>query len=237
MPIAFTSLGREGIMNLHFSIRFFTLIGVVVVLAGVLLAQRTSNRVLVVNGKTTNIEVMQINGRSFIDVAILAQAANGSVSFPPNRIILTIPDSISGTTSPGAPPKLSKDFSNAALVEIAQMREWKGAIETMIRLQVPADQAWFQDYHDRVEGSLRLANVAASTAPDHDAFRLLDNEFANLASWAGSAVEARRALNATRTMSPDVLQNDQALQKISNCAQFLSTMLVSGMFTDNPVCH
>jgi hypothetical protein len=224
-------------MNLHFSIRVFTFIGIVVVLAGVVLAQRSSRRLLIVNGKAANLEVLQINGRSYVDIASLAQATDGSVSFQANRIVLAIPDSNGGTTAAGAAPRLSKEFSGAALVEIALMREWKGGMETMIRLQVPADQAWFQEYHDRAEEGLRMAKVSASTPPDHDAVQLLDNEFTSLANWAGNAFDARRALNATRTVSPDVLQNDQTLQKISNCAQFLSTMLVSGVFTDNPACH
>ncbi len=222
-------------MNRHFNIRVLVLLAVFVALAELLLAQNNSNRVLVVNGKIVDAAVLQINGRSYVNVETLAQITNGSVSVQSNRIMLTIPES--GATGLGGPPKLSKEFTNTALVELAQIREWKGAIETMIRFQGPADGPWFQNYHDRAEESFKLAKVAASPALDRDALQLLENEFGNLAKWASDAVATRQALNATRTMSPDVLQNDQELQKISDCAQLLSAMLVSGVFADIPACH
>jgi hypothetical protein len=44
-------------------------------------------------------------------------------------------------------------------------------------------------------------------------------------------------LNATKTVDPNMMQNDQALAKISACSNFLSGMLVSGTFTDDASCH
>jgi hypothetical protein len=65
----------------------------------------------------------------------------------------------------------------------------------------------------------------------------MDIEFSNLSSWADNVVSTRKALNATNTIRPDVAQNDQDLTKISNCSRFLSYMLVSGQFADDPSCH
>jgi len=50
-------------------------------------------------------------------------------------------------------------------------------------------------------------------------------------------VDTRQAMNATNTVRPDTLQNDQGLAKINNCSRFLSSMLVSGMFSDDQSCH
>jgi hypothetical protein len=33
------------------------------------------------------------------------------------------------------------------------------------------------------------------------------------------------------------VQSDQSLAKISNCSRFLSSMLVSGIFSDDQSCH
>jgi hypothetical protein len=85
--------------------------------------------------------------------------------------------------------------------------------------------------------SLMQAAVAATTASDQDALQLLRNEFSNLSQWASDMVATRQSLNATRTVDPTASQNDQALTKISNCSQFLSSMLVSGRFTDDASCH
>jgi hypothetical protein len=67
--------------------------------------------------------------------------------------------------------------------------------------------------------------------------QLLRNEFSNLSQWASNVVSTRDSLNATNTVGPDPQQNDPALAKITDCSRFLSSMLVSGMFTDNQTCH
>jgi hypothetical protein len=66
---------------------------------------------------------------------------------------------------------------------------------------------------------------------------LIRNEFDNLSNWAGIVIAERQALNATKTVDPNMMQNDQVLTKISSCSSFLSGMLVSGAFTDSPTCH
>jgi len=96
---------------------------------------------------------------------------------------------------------------------------------------------WPQDYHDRVEANLGQLGVAASTAADQDALQLLQNEFSNLSRWASDVVATRQSLNATNTVRPDTMQSDQTLAKISDCSRFLSSMLVTGVFADNPSCH
>ena len=228
--------GLQRAINHGFKFRYAAWLGVMLALAGVVMAQRPPNKVLVVNGRTSTAAVTQIGGHSYVDIEALAQITNGSVSFEANRIILTIPSSNPADGGPDAQQKLSKEFAGAALGELAQMREWKAAIETMIKFQVPADSSWFQDYHDRANEGLRLAKVAVTNS-DQIALQLLGNEFNNLSQWAANAVDQRRALNATRTMSPDVLQNDEILQKLSTCAQFLGSMLASGISSDNPACH
>lgn len=220
------------------NLRTIVLLGLFFSLAGTLSAQRTRNRVLIVNGKTVG-AVVQIAGRSYVDIETLAQITNASVTYQPDRITLTIPGSSFGATPPPAPEKegLSKDFARGAIPAFADMREWKSTIETVINLGVFPSVTFLQGYRDRAETSLRLATIAAATPSDENAAKLLQNEFDMLERWVGNAIATRQALNATRTMNPDALQNDPDLAKISDCAKFLSTMIGSGVFTDNPSCH
>jgi hypothetical protein len=102
---------------------------------------------------------------------------------------------------------------------------------------VPFTGTWPQDYHDRAEANLQHVTLAASTASDQDALQLLRNEFDNLSNWTSSVIAERQALNATKTVDPNVSQNDQPLAKISSCGSFLNGMLVSGEFADSPTCH
>ena len=117
------------------------------------------------------------------------------------------------------------------------MREWRGAVGTILLYGVPVVGTWPEDYHDRVQADLEQVAVAASTAADQDAVQLLRNEFSNLSGWANDVVNTRQSMNATNTTRPDALQSDTTLAKISNCSRFLNSMLVSGTFSDDQSCH
>jgi len=79
--------------------------------------------------------------------------------------------------------------------------------------------------------------VSATTAGDHLALQLLDNQFGSLSDWSANVVSTRQSLNATNTVNPNVTQNDPMLAKISECGRFLNSMLVSGIYADNSSCH
>jgi|HubBroStandDraft_6_1064221.scaffolds.fasta_scaffold00425_2 hypothetical protein len=71
--------------------RFFIWLGFVLALAGTLSAQTASDKVLVVNGKAVDYGLIQIGGRSYVDVEAIAQATNGSFVVDPHRVMLNIP--------------------------------------------------------------------------------------------------------------------------------------------------
>jgi hypothetical protein len=231
-------------MKIRNAISYLILFGSVLLFAGILLAQSTPNRALIVNGKSAG-TVVQMGGHAYVDVETVAQFTSGSVTIEPNRVVLTFP--APGTASatraepaplPSAPPPgLSRNFASLAIAELAEMREWRGAIGTILTYGVPVVGSWPQDYHDRVESNLTQVGVAVSTASDQDAMQLLQNEFSNLARWADSVVTTRQSMNATNTIRPDAMQNDTVLAKISNCSRFLNSMLVSGSFADDASCH
>ena len=223
-------------MNHRTNLRTIMLLGFFLSLAGTLSAQRTRNRVLIVNGKTAG-AVVQIAGRPYVELETLAEITNASVTYQPDRITLTIPGSSFGATPAPAKEEISKEFARGVIPALADMREWKSVIETVINLGVLPPVTMLQGYRDRAEASLRLAMIAASTTLDKNAANLLQNEFDMLEGWVSNAVATRQALNATRTMNPDALKNDPVLAKISDCANFLSNMVGSGVFTDIPSCH
>jgi hypothetical protein len=201
----------------------------------------TTNKTLVVNGKNIGGVVTQINGHSYVDVETLAQITNGAISVEPTRIVLTIPVSNPGpapaaTPAPSA-PGLSRDFSSSAVAALAEMREWRGAIRTMVTYGLAVSGSWSQDYHSRVEASVAQAAVAATTDSDQNALPLLRNEFDKLTAWANQVETARQRLNGAQTIDPNALQNDPSLSNITECGRFLSSMVISGAFGDNASCH
>jgi hypothetical protein len=221
---------------------YIILAGLILSLAGILLAQTPPDRTLFVNGKPAG-TVTQVGGHSFIDIDTVAQFTNGTVTVEPNRILLNIPspqpnpNSSAALPSPSQSMSLSKEFARAAIAELSEMREWRGAIGTILTYGVPVVGTWPQDYHDRVQTDLAQVAVSATTAGDQDALQLLNNQFQNLAQWTGDIVSARQSMNATKTVDPNYQQNDPSLAKISSCSTYLSSMLVSGAYSDNASCH
>jgi len=220
------------------------LFGSILFFAGILLAQNAPDRALIVNGKDAGM-VVQMGGHAYVDVETVAQFTNGSVTLEPTRIVLTFPaqgrsaaPAVVSTPLPAPPPPgLSKTFASLAIAELAEMREWRGAVGTILTYGVQVVGTWPQDYRDRAEANLAQVALASSTAADADAMQLLQNEFSNLSRWAGDVVATRQALNATNTVRPDSMQNDPNLSKITDCGRFLNSMLLSGVYSDNQACH
>jgi hypothetical protein len=223
-------------MKRRLKLGWLAVFGLAMCFAGVLYAQRAPTRKLVVNGKVTDVAVLQVDGRSYVDIETLARITNGSVTIQANQIALTIPNS--GAGAPAAQPAqgLSKDFASAAIATLSDMKEWKGALGAMLTFGLAVDSTWAQTYQDRVRTSLAQATVAATTNADQSALQLLNTQFANLAKWESAVVAERKDLNGARTVQTDALQNDPVLVKFSSCSRFLSTMLVSGGFADNANC-
>jgi hypothetical protein len=225
-------------------VSYFISLGFILLFAGLLFAQDVPDRALIVNGKSAGM-VVQMGGHAYVDVETVAQFTNGSVTLEPNQIVLTFPAASSSAAPrtglaplpPPPPPGLSRNFASQAIAALSEMREWRGAIGTILTFGQQVVGSWPQDYHDRVEADLGQVAVSVSTASDQDALQLLQNEFSNLAQWASNVVTTRQSLNATNTVRPDTMQNDPAVAKISECSRFLSSMLVSGVFADNQSCH
>jgi len=223
-------------MNRSRNLQRVVLLGLAFSFVAVLLAQGPSDKKLLVNGENTGGTVLQAEGRFYVDIETLARITSGTVSVEPTQILLTIPTSNSEASSPETEGVLSKDFVSAAIVALADMKEWKGALRTMITYGLAVDDSWAQTYREQAETSLTQAAVEASTNADRSALQLLSNEFAHLAKWESDVLADRKALNSAKTLDPNALQDDPELTKISNCGRFLNKMLVGRTFADNPSC-
>jgi hypothetical protein len=207
-------------------------------------AQDKPMRTLVVNGRSVDTAVVEVEGRSYVDIEGLAQIIGGSVNFEPNQITLTLPEPAPAATpadataaTPPAADEMSKQFQQLAVFTLAEMREWRGAVSAVVTTGVPVVGTWPEDYHDRVGNDLLQATLGASTVQDNQAVQLLQQEYALLTDWANQVLGERKALDAARSIDPNSLQDDKALAKISKCGQFLSSMIVGGNFYDDSSCQ
>jgi hypothetical protein len=228
-------------MSKHPSFRFALYPALVLALSGMLFAQSTANKTLVVNGKTAGAGVRQINGRLYIDLETLAQATNAIFTVEPRRVVLTIPPAdagaVAGNDSTQNSQKLSRDFSSAAISALAAMREWRVAVRAMVLYGLAVSETWVQAYHQQTLDALEQAGVAASTDADKDALQLLRSEADMMTSWANQVEADRQQLNGAKVVDPNALKDDPTLAKIQKCSQFLNSMVLSGTFNDDSSCH
>jgi len=209
--------------------------------AGLALSQSTQQNVmLVVNGQPGQAQVLQINGRSYVEVETLARLTNGSLGFKGNQITLTLPTSAANAPASSSPASqsatsaFSNDFMKAGIEEMSVIREWRSALVNAVQNGYPVTDAFVAGYRNQATTNLRLASVAASTDADRSAFQLLSNELDNMRQLSNKVLAARKSMNY---ISPDALKDDPLDQQILTCARSLAAMASSGQFQDDGSCH
>jgi hypothetical protein len=214
---------------------------VLLMVPGITRSQTAQNsRTLIVNGQAGPVKIMEIDGRSYVDLESLARIANGTLGFSGDQITLTLPNSTSGTESPGAPSRLlansgfSKEFLRASIEEMAVLREWRSALVNSIENNFPIQEDWVERYRGQAAASLGLVSVAASTDSDRSAAQLLSNQFDNMSALSVQLLAARKSM---RHVSPERFRDDPLNQKILICARSIASMAVGGQFVDDASCH
>ena len=194
------------------------------------------NQTLIVSGQPGQTPVLQINGKSYVDITALARLINGSLSFKGNQVTLTLPGAADSTPPSASQPTsaFSKDFLRAGIEYMSVIREWRSALIDAVQNGYPVTDAFAASYRGQASTSLRLASVAASTDSDHSAFQLLSNEFDNMQKLSNKVLAARKNMNY---ISADALKDDALNQQILSCARSLAAMASSGQFQDDGSCH
>ena len=196
-------------------------------------------RTLIVSGHSGELAVLEMGGRSYVEIEALTRVVNGSLSFNGNQMVLTLPGAPASTTtavsaSQPVPPGLSKEFIRAGIEEMSVIREWRSNLTNAVQRGYPITDDWIAAFRDRARQSLRLVSVAVSTESDRHVVQLLTNVFNNMNTLNDRFLEANR----TRTyIPPDALNNDPMDQRILNCAHSLAAMAASGQFVDDASCH
>jgi hypothetical protein len=214
-------------------------------ISGTALAQVTrQNRTLVINGQSSQVEVVKIDGRSYVDLGALARITSGSLRFKSNRILLNIPPSTVSalsddpTPSPADDLSLSQDFMKAGIEAIAEMREWASPLAYAIQNGYNVTDSWVATYREQALHDVNLASAAATTDADRSALQLLNHEYQAVLHWSNKLVEARKAMDTAKySLSDNALRDDPLSQKIITCGHFLASMFGSGSFQDDASCH
>jgi len=194
---------------------------------------------VVVNGQNGKADVIDQNGRLFVDVSALASIGKGSVSFSGPGIVLTLPaEPPAATLQPVNSSALSREFMKAGIEEIARLREWATTLASAIRGGYGVTDEWVNGYRDQASQSLQFAEAASSTDGDRNAAQLLHHVFDLVQQWSDKLVVAKKSMDTAKyTMSPNALREDPLSQKLITCGHFLTQMLGSATFQDDASCH
>ena len=215
-------------------------------LNGTVLAQvKPETQSLVVNGHSGEAAVVRINDKTYVELQDLARIGNGDLGFRGSQISLAFPGSSATPPAesveqekPAPKNGLSRNFMMAGIETIAQMREWASAMAYAIRNGYGVTEDWAGDYRQKAAASLDAASSSASTDADHNALQLLTNEFNSVGTWSNNLVEAKKSMDTAKySTSPNALRDEPLSQKIINCGRFLSRMLGSAEYADDPSCH
>jgi hypothetical protein len=201
------------------------------------------SRTLIINGESTQVPVIHVNGRSYVDLEALARAVNGSLNPAGSQIALSLPlgnstkapatTAAMPTSAPAPNPGFSKDFLRAGIEQAASLREWHAALASAIQNGYPVTTGLLAPYRAQATTNLRLASAAVSTDSDRGAYRLLNNVFQNMAKLSDKYVAMRANLTF---ISPDSLEKDGLNQRIVACGHSLGSMAASGQFVDDGSC-
>src|ERR1700758_2473546 len=93
-------------------------------------------RMLVLAGHAGQLVVVEMGGRSYVEIQAFAQLANASLSSNGNQILLTLPES-SPHPDPSAPSGLSKEFIRAGIEEMSIVREWRSTLKNAVERGYP----------------------------------------------------------------------------------------------------
>ena len=198
--------------------------------------------VLVLNGYTGTVPVMQVNGKNYVNVEALARVTNGSMSFNGNQIVLTLPAAGFGggaaASQPAAPPPsqntgFSKEFLTAAIEEMSTLREWHSALASAIANGFPVTGELVAPYQAQTATNLRLMQVAVSTQSDQGAAQLISNAYQKMKQLSDKYVAKRANLEF---VGPNALKNDPLDQSLIACGMSLRSMAGSGQFVDDGTC-
>ena len=192
---------------------------------------------LAIAGQPERASLVQINGKSYVDVESLARITHGSIRFQGNQTILTLPAPASTTVQPAQPnqpAQLSEGFLRAEIEESTAIREWRVAIVTAVQTNNPVTENWVGGLRRSADSRLQLATAAATTDADHNAVALLRNEFTNMQQMSDQFL----AMHANSSYSaPDSFDDNSMDQKILSCARGLASMAATKQFQDEASCH
>jgi hypothetical protein len=189
---------------------------------------------LSVKGYTGTTPLLEMNGRSYVDLEALARLIEGSLSYTQNQVTLTLPSAPEEAPAAEAKQGFSKPFVKAGIEQMAVIREWRIAIVDSVQHNYPISGDWVSAQRRLADRNLQLASASASTDDDRSAIPLLTAEFKNMQKLSDRILAKRRQASY---IPPKSLNNDPLDQQILACAKSMAAMVANDAFQDDANCR
>ncbi len=192
---------------------------------------------LVIAGRTGEAPIVQVNGKSYVEVESLARITHGALRLQGSQIVLNLGSgavTAVGPTQPERPPQISAGFSSADIEAVTQIREWRAALVNAIENNYPVTDSWVARLRRSAEAKVQLAIAAVSTDPDRQTAQLLQNELTNMQQMSDQFVAMHTKANY---IPPDSFEHNALDDKILACERALATMAATKQSADEISCH
>ena len=198
-------------------------------------AKASKSETLTIAGYPGQVPVVQLDDKSYVDLAQLARLTKGSLTFRANQIILTLSVTPAATPEPPKPKTgFSRAFLQASIEQLGVVREWRSGIEYAIQKSYPLGDEWVAAQRRNADKSLALASAAISTEDDRSALPLLTAELNFVQNLSDDYLAMR---SDAQYISPDWLDNDTQDQQILACSRGIAAMFSENKFQDVADCH
>ena len=195
-----------------------------------------------INGQPGQATVIQVDGRSYVDVEALARIANGSLDFHGKQIMLWLPGNARTSAPPAAAAsapamdqaRFSKEFLRAGIEETTSLREWRSVLQAVVQNSYPISAEWMSNYSSAAQRNLRMMELAATTDADRSALQLIRNLTGKMQQLSDEVIATRKNVSY---IDPAMLDNDALNQQVMACGHSLTAMAAAGTFQDDGTCH
>lgn len=202
--------------------------------------QTSQTSSLSIRGHSGQAPVVQVNGKSYVDIEALARIANGSLSFHGNQVVLAISPPSEVANSAPVPDtekdknRLTLDFLKAGIEFMSVVREWRITLVDAVQNGQPVPDQLLASLGRSASNALILVQATAKTDGDRQGLTLLQNEFTNMQNLSDSYVAKRQAVQYIPT---NALDSDPLNQQVLDCARGLAAAVAKGTYEDVPSCH
>src|SRR3954454_9282715 len=137
----------------------------------------SDGRTFSIAGQSDYAKILEVNGKSYVEVQDMARLTRGSISFSTNQVLLSLPaQPVSGAALPAA-QGFSKEFRETGIELMSSLREWRITIVNSIQNNSPVSEEWVSELQRRAQKDLALVGSARSTQDDRSGYSLLAAEF------------------------------------------------------------